>query len=531
MKEWKEFNQDEVAKTHGQIYYYRDLYEGKHSKIFPRARHLIEKGEITDSIYYGENYAQNVQTPYITANVSKLIPEIPATLVSRSLGDISTSIESNEIESLDDEEQDDEELESIDYDVTQQQVIDDIQENTHLEFEHWGNIVQQQVDGGLVGVPWLDEKGLRLEFKARDVYFPHDDNMGIDLAYEIEIDEERYLQVYREEVIDGDLHTSHILYHIENTDKTKQLDEETTMKLLGIDELYKVYKGRDTSFIIYWPNEKTFMNPLGVSCLKGQDGKQDEINWTLTRNAITFERNGKPRIAVSKEIMQALEQKAVNRYGDSSRIDHRDLEVMTMDDDGNAMEIIQIDISRIGDIQWVKDLMKLMLMETKTSEKAIDFYLNDNAGGQAESGVAKFYDLFTSIIKSEQIQQEYIYFIKQLFKSALWLAKYVDDSIEIEEPDIDTKAMIPISKKELTEQNAEAFDADIQSLETTVRRNNPTASEEWIQEEMERIESEESTSDSFSLMRGRQNLEQMMGNRDENNEPINDDNNDDEEME
>src|SRR5699024_9677855 len=117
-----------------------------------------------DSIYYGENYAQNVQTPYITANVSKLIPEIPAMLVSRSMGDISTSIESNELQNNgDDEEQDDEELESIDYDVTQQQqVIDDIQENTHLEFEHWGNIVQQQVDGGLVGVPWLDEKGLRL---------------------------------------------------------------------------------------------------------------------------------------------------------------------------------------------------------------------------------------------------------------------------------------------------------------------------------------------------------------------------------
>src|SRR5699024_6388758 len=103
------------------------------------------------------------------------------------------------------------------------------------------------------------------------------------------------------------------------------------------------------------------MNPLGVSCMKGQDCQKDEINRTMTRNAITCERNGKPRMAVSKKIMQALEQKAVNRYGDSSRIDHRDLEVMTMDEDGNAMEIIQIDISRIGDIQWVKDLMKLML--------------------------------------------------------------------------------------------------------------------------------------------------------------------------
>src|SRR5699024_11659793 len=97
----------------------------------------------------------------------------------------------------------------------------------------------------------------------------------------------------------------------------------------------------------------------------------------------------------------------------------------------------------------------------------IEHYLNDKAWSDTVSGIAKLYDLITSIIKSEQIQQEYIYFIKQLFKSALWLANYADDSIEIEEPDIDTKAMIPISKKELTEQNAEAFDADIQSLETT----------------------------------------------------------------
>src|SRR5699024_2905442 len=151
-----------------------------------------------------------------------------------------------------------------------------------------------------------------------------------------------------------------------------------------------------------------------------------------------------------------------------------------------------------------KDLMKLMLMETKTSEKVVDFYM-DNASSSAQSGVAKFYDLFTSLIKAEQIQGEYIYFLQQLIESALWLANYNDDAVIIEEPEIQLKSMIPISRKELIEENNVAFEAETQSLETTIRRNNPNASEDWIQEEIERVESEQSSDDSFGLMRGRQN--------------------------
>src|SRR5699024_5754201 len=110
-----------------------------------------------------------------------------------------------------------------------------------------------------------------------------------------------------------------------------------------------------------------------------------------------------PRIAVSQDIMAALEQKAEERYGESGRIDHRDLEITTFDEHGKALEIIQIDVTKIGDIQWVKDLMKLMLMETKTSEKVVDFYMDNRSTG-SQSGVAKFYDLFTSLVKAEQIQ-------------------------------------------------------------------------------------------------------------------------------
>src|SRR5699024_3184698 len=461
--------------------------------------------------------------------MSKIIAEIPAMFVSRSIGGLQSSL--HDSVTGDDDIDDIEDLEGLvdtpdnegDF-VTaemvhnQQELIEQIEKNSKLKLEHWSNVVQQQVDGGLVGVPWLDEKGLRIEFKARDVYYSKDDGMGADLVYEIEIDEKEYLQVYRERVEGDDLHVRHILYELNHSRETKEVEESLTKKLLGINQLKKVYKGRIRPFILYWANEKTFMNPLGKSCLHNQEGKQDDINWTLTRNALTFERNGKPRIAVTPEIMRALQEKAYERYGDESKIDHRDLEITTLDEKGNAIEVIQIDVTKIGDVSWVKDLMKLMLMETKTSEKAVDFYL-DNSGSSDQSGISKFYDLFTSLIKSKQIQQEYIYFIQELVESALWLANKQDNSIVVEEPEILLKSMIPISRKEMIEENTIAFEGangkSTQSLETTVRRNNPNASEEWIQEELERIEAEQSSDDSFSLMQGRQTLQGMMGYRDE----------------
>lgn len=529
---WEKFDETVIKKTHGDVYFYRDLYEGNHSNIFSRAKDLIEKGEIVDNIIFGTQKAQNVQTPYIVANICKLVPEIPAMLVSRSIGNVQTSFSPDDFQT---ENINEETKEIVDdprnsdikgiIDV-QQDIIRQIEKNSNLVFEHWGNILQQQVDGGLVGVPWLDERGLRLEFKARDVYYPHDDGMGVDLAYSIEIEKQDYLHIYREQVMDGDLYTSHILYLLNDQKKTEEVLEDLAKELLGMEELEKVYEGRGRPFVIYWANDKTFMNPLGVSCLKNQEGKQDEINWTLTRNAITFERNGKPRIAVTADIMQALKDRAYDRYGDESKIDHRDLEITTFDEKGKSLEVIQIDITKIGDIQWVKDLTKLMLMETQTSEKVVDFYM-DTGSGAAQSGVAKYYDLLTSLLKAEQIQSQYIYFLQQLVESALWLSHYNDPAVIIEEPEILLKSMIPISRKELIEENNLAYGGangkSAQSLETTVRRNNPNASEEWIREELARIEAEISDDDSYSLASGRQSIQQMMGNRDKGGNPIEDD--------
>ena len=59
------------------------------------------------------------------------------------------------------------------------------------------------------------------------------------------------------------------------------------------------------------------------------------------------------------------------------------------------------------------------------------------------------------------------------------------------------KDMLPQPKQELSTDNIAKYNAKVQSLEETVRANNPDKSEEWVQEEIQRIEDEKSRTDSF----------------------------------
>ncbi|MDA6141557.1 hypothetical protein OSK03_27695, partial [Escherichia coli] len=82
-----------------------------------------------------------------------------------------------------------------------------------------------QVAGGLVGVPFEDEKGLRIEFKSRDVYFPHEDGLGADLAYKRTIEGQDYIHVYRERVEGGRLTATHLLYELNGSQMTQIEDD------------------------------------------------------------------------------------------------------------------------------------------------------------------------------------------------------------------------------------------------------------------------------------------------------------------
>ncbi len=569
--DWQTFGKDVIIDIHGDMYYYRNLYEGNHHEVFPRAINLINRGEIVD-VYADDkiNSPKNVRTPYIMLNVSKIIVDVPSMFVSRSIGQVKTNHTVNSIgqeemkgtenntdntqatennfetNNTDDEtnvknstqnngESDlFETTDTNDFNAVaqdpQQATIDQIIQNSKLN--HYMNITQLQVDGGIVAVPSMRNDQISIDIKERNVYYPHDDDMGVDLVYELpqtveeEINKISYVHVYTERQNGQSVTTYHRLYSRNKNNEMELVIEPAIIEdKLRLGErfnngvLEKTFAGRQRLFVCYLPNNPTFMNELGNSTLKGLDGKQEEVNWTLTRTAQTFERNGKPRISIPKGTMNTLKQIAADAYGDENKINHELLEVTEIDEvTGKSMEIHQIDTTKIGDMTYVKEIVRAMLAETQTSENAVELVKRDTANSQ--SGTAKFYDLIVSIIKSERIRNEYVEFLKDIIESALWFANKKDSSVIIERPNIMLKDMLPQPKQELSTDNIAKYNAKVQSLEETVRANNPDKSEEWVQEEIQRIEDEKSSTDSLSLTNGAMNLQQFMNNRDENGDPI-----------
>lgn len=585
--EWQVFGRETIVDIHGDMYYYRDLYEGNHHDLFPRAKNLIKRGEIID-VYAdkdGNPSAKNIRTPYIMLNVAKMIVDVPAMFVSRSIGQIKTNHSAtsigqqemnNDNNNTDDAQQQNnnnttntiqndengqdstqnnadntiyEKADTNDFNAEvqdpQQATIDQILRNSRLN--HYMNITQLQVDGGIIGVPSMRNNQISLQIKERNMYYPHDDELGADLVYEIPQTKEEqaekisYVHVYTERQ-DGQSVTTLDRLFLRNKNNELQLvtDAQVIEDKLRLGEtfvdgvLQKTFAGRQRLFITYLPNNPTFMNELGNSTLKGLESKQEEVNWTLTRAAQTFERNGKPRISIPKGTMTTLKQLAEDKYGDENRIDHELLEVTEIDEiTGKSMEIHQIDTSKIGDMTYVKEIVRAMLAETQTSENAMELVKRDTAS--AQSGTAKFYDLIVSIIKSERIRNEYVEFLKDIIESALWFANKKDSTVIIERPNIMLKDMLPQPKQELSVDNIAKFNAGVQSLEETVRANNPDKSEEWVREEIQRIEDEKASTDSTSILNGRMTMQQFMNNRnadgeplDENGDVITDNDNDDE---
>lgn len=540
--EWKHFDKQTIVEVHGDMYYYRDLYEGNHHELFPRAQHLIQQGEIID-VYStkDEMVNKNVRTPYLMANISKMIVDVPTTFATRSIGQVKTNHPPESIaqQNMDGETSDnikiwsndftDEDVELIEGTETddyngnvidlQQETIDQILKNSRIN--HTMNINQLQIDGGLVAVPIVRNDQISIDFKERNVYFPHDDDLGADLVYQLKQTKEeeendiRYVHIYTERELGNEVQVSNKLYVSVRSKELELVDDpaiiEEKLRLNGALEYS--FKGRQRRFIAYLANAPTFMNKLGNSALKGIEGKQEEVNWTITRSAQTFERNGKPRISIPKGTMNELKRIAAEKYNDDSRIDHRFLEITEIDEQtGKSMEIHQIDTTKIGDWTYVKEIIRAMLAETQTSENAIEMVKENTSTPQ--SGTAKFYDLMVSIIKAEKLRDDYIQFLKESIENALWFAQQKDNNIIIEQPNIMVKDMIPQPKQELSVDNIAKYNASVQSLQETIRQNNPDKSEEWIKEEIARIKEDKSNTDSMTADRGNQTINNFLNNRD-----------------
>lgn len=536
--DWKKFDLSTITDIHGDMYMYRKLYKGQHSQIFARAKELIEKGEVIDYLENGQKNTQNVRTPYLVYNISRIICDVPALLISRSIGEILTNYKYQEATERENTDEDTEMLEgtrddSFNEDLVdlQQQLINQIVSNSKLTRKHKSNIIQHQIDGGIVGVPVAKNGNVMIQFKERNVYYPHDDGLGADLVYELDKKDENendYVHVYTERrETDDTLVATNRLYKRNRMNELTEIED--TNEIYGVtgieaNDLTHTFNGRKRLFIDYWGNNVTFMDPLGVSELEGQEGKQEEVNWTITRASQTFERNGKPRISLTSELWDRLEKLAEERGGEGARIDHRDLEMTEMDENGNSIKTHQIDVDKIGDMSYVKDIIRAMLAETQTSESLIEFLGERSGASSSQSGIAKFYDLMYSILKAETLRNEYVEFMQNLFESALWLANRLNDNVIIEKPYIELKDMVPTPQEESDINSMNKYTAGAQSLETTVRELHVDKSDEWIMDEVDRIMTDTSNDDSSSLAWNRRpNLQEILNNRNAQGEPLNQD--------
>lgn len=469
-----------------QMGYYRDLYEGNHENIFPRAQQLAQEASITKAEirnkrirahrrYLSKQPAKTAQTHYVMVNFSSTIAELPADLINRALGNISA-----------DSETDNEVLQFVEQVVNRSKVQD----------KAWAAIVQHQVDGGVAYRIRSDENGAWFEWKPADLYFEHEDGLGADISWVEERDKNKYLRVERQRLVASQLTITQMVFSMEGDTVKDELEikDYNTQYGLNIDEAEQTFESINELMCGYLPNDETLLTPRGRSALRNVDVIQEEINWTITRDSIVFEKHGKPKLAIPRMLWDSVARKNEGYYGERF-VRNADLEVVSYDEKNGAVPMyITWDAQTAQSFEHVKRLIDYMLAISKTSGQAVGI---DNGNG-ARSAIAILYEWIQSVIKAEAIKDKFDKTIKAAIRKCIILENALSNKqLNIAEPVIEWTDMLPKAESENDEEEIAKYDGGVQSLETTVRNLHPTWSEKAIQAEIKKIQDEKAV-DSFS---------------------------------
>ncbi|HHY74044.1 MAG TPA: phage portal protein [Bacillus bacterium] len=459
------------------IRYYRALYDGNHEDIFPRAQQLFDS-DIRSKIQYRKHPRRyfryghvepKVTLPhYVVVNFSSVVAELPADLINRSLGNISGDTEKDE--------------QLLDY-------VKQIEKISKIQSKIWPAVVQHQVDGAIAyRCRWTQEKGAWFEFKPIDMYFEHEDEMGADIAWVEDRGKEKYLRVERQRLENNQLLIEQLVFLMEGEKVKEQIDSQEYAQQYDIvipDDL--VLDGVNELMCDILPNDETLLEPRGRSGLRNIDTIQDEINWTITRDSIVFEKHGKPKLAIPRKLWDTVAQTNEKFYGQRF-VRNADLEVVSYDENNGATpQYITWDAQTEQSFEHVKRLIDYMLSISKTSAQAAG--VNTDAGSR--SAIAILYEWIQSVIKAEAIKDKFDVFIKDAFRKCIILENTLGSSqFEVKEPVIEWGDMLPKADSERDTEESTKYEKGVQSLETTIRNIHPDWSEEAIMDELEKIQDE-----------------------------------------
>ncbi|MBO1515043.1 phage portal protein [Metabacillus bambusae] len=468
-----------------QMQYFRDLYEGNHENIFPRAQELAKQGQITKSDlrksrrkYYKYNADKLAQKHavhhYVIINFASVIAELPADLINRSLGNVSADTEN------------DKELLTF---------VQNVSYKSKLNQKIWSAVVQHQVDGGVAYRIRRDVKGTWFEWKPADLYFEHEDGPGADIAW-IEIrGKENYLRVERQRIEDNQLSIQQLVFSMSEDSIKEEIDikDYAVQFNLAIPD-NQTFESIGELMCGFVPNDETLLIPRGRSGLRNIDVIQEEINWTITRDSIVFEMHGKPKLAIPRALWDNVANKNQKYYGERF-VRNADLEVVSYDEKNGAVPMyITWDAKTEQSFNHVKSLIDRMLAISKTSLQAAG--MDNDTGGR--SAIAILYEWIQSVIKSEAIRDKFDIAIKDALRKCIILENALGGTnYSASDPVIEWQDMLPKAESEVADEEIKKYSEGVQSLETTVRNLHPSWSEKAIAAEVEKIQEEQAT-DSFS---------------------------------
>jgi hypothetical protein len=462
---------EEVA----QMIYYRNLYEGNHAEIFARARLLTKDVRYRQrrvGVKRWENTREvvDINHMYIVANFSSLVAEIPADLLNRALGNISADVEKGP------------ELDFISAVVTASKPNEKL----------WAAVVEHQVDGliayrirrSTAGKVWF-------EWMLGDKYFPHDDDQGADVTWTEEYGDanrkEKYLRVERQRLSETGLSVTQLVYKMDGETVGEQIESASYAAAHDIEIPEDAELAGVTELLCGTvANEETLLTPRGRSALRNVDLLQEEINWTITRDSIVFEKHGKPKLAIPRGLWDTVANQNQKDYG-GRFVRNADLEVVSYDEKTQAVPTYIVwDAKTAQSFEHVTRLIKYMMAVSKTSPQAAGF-----EEGKGNSGIALLYLWTQSVIKAEAIKDKFDAAIKAAIRKCIILENALGGT-KLEEitPVIEWGDMLPKAESERDKEESDKYAAGTQSLETTVRRMHPDWSEDAITEEVKKIQDE-----------------------------------------
>jgi hypothetical protein len=464
-----------------QMLYYRDLYEGNHENIFPRAQQLAEQSQQISKPkvsrarrrYYRGLTTKNTglaQYHYVVVNFASVIAELPADLINRALGNISADTEKEQ--SL------------LDF-------VSGIVKRSKLQQKIWPAIVQHQVDGGVAYRVRRDERGAWFEWKPADLYFEHDDDLGADIAWTEERGDKKYLRVERQRLTGSQLQIEQLVFLLESDIVNVEIDIQEYALEYGLTiPKSETLEGVDELMCGFLPNDETLMRPRGRSGLRNIDNIQEEINWTITRDSIVFEKHGKPKLAIPRALWDTVAKQNQNYYGERF-VRSADLEVVSYDEKNGAVPMyITWNAMTDQSFKHVERLIQAMMAVSKTSGQAAG--IEEVKGSMSAKAI--LYEWIQSMIKAEAIKDKFDATIKDAIRKCILLENAMaKTNFEPIEPVVEWQDMLPKADSERDEEEAEKFDKGVQSLETTIRNLHPTWTEKSIMAEVKKIQEEQAT--------------------------------------